>query len=207
MRPGAILWGSLILAVSGCAAPASSGPASGPALSTSPQILGEGAPQRALFDAEGYRIARFRAPVDRDPSPARHMSAGTALRLVPGRDALFVDVLPVDGGWRDPASGAWAQASPHVSIPGAIWHPETGRTPTDPRLWAALRKAISRARQTREDLPVVVFCRADCWMSWNVARRLAREGVTQVFWYEEGIEGWRGAGRLLAPIAPVTVRP
>jgi hypothetical protein len=41
-------------------------------------------------------------------------------------------------------------------------------------LWRALDAAVARFARRHPGRPVVVFCRADCWMSWNVARRLAR---------------------------------
>ncbi|MCJ1962060.1 rhodanese [Novosphingobium sp. 2637] len=175
-------------------------------------LPGRPSPERALseeglFDGEGYRIARFRAPVARAPAPARQMAQAEVLALQPGRDALFLDVLPVASGWRDPATGRWHLSETHRTVPGALWHPETGWSPPDVRLWGALRDTISEARREDVHLPVIVFCRSDCWMSWNVARRLAREGVGQVYWYEEGIEGWHAAGRELVEVAPVTVRP
>ena len=41
---------------------------------------------------------------------------------------------------------------------------------------------------------LLVYCRADCWMSWNVAKRLAAEGYTAVYWYPDGTAGWEAAG-------------
>ncbi|MBT0669844.1 rhodanese [Novosphingobium profundi] len=158
-----------------------------------------------VFDAQGYRCARYRAPVDRDPAPARRLSQAEALRLVPGRDALFIDVLPAQGGWRDPASGIWSLAVAHQTIAGALWHPETGRCAPDRLVWHGLAAAVAEARRADPARPVVVFCRTDCWMGWNAARRLAREGFTAIYWYAEGIEGWRAAGRELVDARPVTV--
>lgn len=157
------------------------------------------------FDAAGYRATRFRAPVDRAPTPAERIALAAALRLAPGRDALFIDVLPVEGGHRDPASGHWRLSQPHATIPGAQWHPETGRSPVDPALWKGLRDAVTRARRGHPRLPVVLFCRIDCWMGWNAARRLAKDGVRRIYWLAEGIEGWDGAGRPLLPAEPVAV--
>ncbi|MFM2371642.1 MAG: hypothetical protein RIS85_1364, partial [Pseudomonadota bacterium] len=76
------------------------------------------------FDAQGYRARRYRAPVDRAPAPARQITLRSALRL---HAALFIDVLPVEGGYRDPVTGIWRLSQPHATIPGALWHPETGR--------------------------------------------------------------------------------
>lgn len=156
----------------------------------------------ALFDVQGYRIARYRSPISADPAPAARIALDAALALVPGRDALFLDVMPAEGGVRDGLSGAWRLSRAHTTIPGAQWHPEAGRMPADPALWNALEAAARSAAPAR---PVILFCRVDCWMSWNAARRLAAGGLANVFWLAEGTDGWHGAGRALAEAAPVTV--
>ena len=172
---------------------------------TAPARAGDA--EASLFDPEGYRAARYRAPIRLDPAPAQAIGLAEALTLAPGRDALFIDVMPAEGGVRDPASGAWRLAAPHLTIPGALWFPETGRAPVDQGLWAGLTGAVDEARRARPDLPVILFCRSDCWMSWNAARRLAREGRSGIFWLAEGTDGWHGAGRALIEAAPVITPP
>lgn len=157
----------------------------------------------ALFDAQGYRSARYRSPIRADPHPAQTMALADALALEPGRDALFIDVMPAEGGVRDPVTGVWTLSASHLTIPGALWFPETGRAPVDPALWQALEARIAQARRTTPALPVVLFCRSDCWMSWNAARRLALLGIGQVHWLPEGTDGWHAAGRALEAAAPV----
>ncbi|AKM11827.1 rhodanese [Croceicoccus naphthovorans] len=158
------------------------------------------------FDADGYRSARYRAPVDRDPRPAARLALPAARLLTPGKDALFIDVLPAMGGVRDAATGKWRLGEEHLTIPGAIWHPEAGRSDADPLLWRALADTVAEARRKRPHLPVILFCRTDCWMGWNAARRLASEGYGNVWWLAEGIEGWRQETPLV-PAEPVVVRP
>jgi len=164
------------------------------------------ASRAALFDAQGYRTARFRSPVDRDPAPAIRISLSGALALSPD-EALFVDVTPVEGGVRDPATGSWRLSEGHETIPGASWYPETGRSPVDPVLWQGLRAAVAGFRRSHPGVPVIVFCRSDCWMSWNAARRLARDHVRNVRWLAEGNDGWHAAGRPLVAAIPVSVPP
>ncbi len=159
----------------------------------------------ALFDAEGYRTARYRAPVKADPAPAAAISLGATLSLEPGRDALFIDVTPVESGVRDPVTGMWTLSDAHLTIPGALWLPETGRAPVDAALWQALEARIAAARTAAPGQPVILFCRIDCWMSWNAARRLAQGGIGNVHWLAEGTDGWHAAGRALVPAVPVTV--
>lgn len=162
-------------------------------------------PEPSLFDAEGYRAARYRAPVKADPAPAAAISLSAVLALEPGHDALFIDVTPVEGGVRDPVTGVWTLSEAHLTIPGALWLPETGRAPVDAELWRALETGIAAARRAAPGLPVILFCRIDCWMSWNAARRLAQGGIGKVHWLAEGTDGWHAAGRALVPAVPVTV--
>ena len=158
-----------------------------------------------LFDGEGYRSARYRSPVKADPAPALTITTAAALGLEPGRDALFIDVMPVEGGVRDPATGVWALSGEHLTIPGGQWHPETGRAPVDDGLWRALEATVRDVRVRSPGLPVVVFCRTDCWMSWNAARRLAALGHGNVYWLAEGTDGWHAEGRALVVAVPVAV--
>ena len=159
----------------------------------------------APFDAEGYRSARYRAPVKADPAPAQTITLTAALALDPARDALFIDVMPVEGGVRDSVSGVWTLSSEHLTIPGALWLPETGRAPVDPDLWSALEARIAAARTAAPERPVILFCRSDCWMSWNAARRLALRGHTNVHWLAEGTDGWHAAQRALVTAVPIAV--
>ena len=154
----------------------------------------------ALFDGDGYRAGAYRAPVDRDPAPAVRVALPAAMML--GRAALFIDVLPAAGAARDSVTGRWTLGEAHQTIAGALWLPEVGRSGVDPVLWAGLRARVAAWRRHHAGGPVVLFCRADCWMSWNAARRLAREGVGGVYWLAEGIEGWHDAGGRLVDGAP-----
>lgn len=161
--------------------------------------------ETAPFDSSGYRIARYRAPVDRQPTPATRLALPDALRLKPGENALFIDVLPAEGGVRDPATGLWQLADEHLTIRGAVWHPEAGRGHPDVALWLALRATVAEARKQSPAIPVVLFCRTDCWMGWNAARRLSRDGFGNVHWLAEGIEGWHEAGKSLIAATPAIV--
>lgn len=169
-----------------------------------PALLLAQAVDPGLFDTAGYRRTRYRAPVDRAPTPAATLLLPRALALRPGHDALFLDVLPAEGAWRDPATGAWQGVPAHASVPGARWFPEVGRAAPDPVLWTGFLAAVGADRARHPRRPVVVFCRADCWMSWNAARRLARAGIDRVYWQPEGIDGWHDAGRPLVPAVPET---
>jgi PQQ-dependent catabolism-associated CXXCW motif protein len=40
---------------------------------------------------------------------------------------------------------------------------------------------------------IVVYCQANCWMSWNAAKRILTYGYTNVAWYPDGTDGWERA--------------
>lgn len=164
-------------------------------------LTGSCAPDAEPFDTEGYRSERYRAPVDRDPAPAQPITTGEAQALFRAGIAIWIDVLPAEGAYRD-AQGRWHLAQVHQTIPRALWFPEVGRSNPEPALWRAFAARVADERRKRPSAAIVVFCRADCWMSWNAARRLARSGMTRVRWYADGIEDWHAKGGTLVDARP-----
>jgi PQQ-dependent catabolism-associated CXXCW motif protein len=51
------------------------------------------------------------------------------------------------------------------------------------------------AAATGDDLqrPLILYCHEECWLSWNGARRAIQYGYRNVYWFPDGIEGWRKA--------------
>lgn len=149
-----------------------------------------------VFDPiTGYRIGAYRGVVPAPPEGVPRVDVGQAARLK-ARGALFVDVTPAEGGGRHPATGEWRLASVHRTIPGAHWFPEAGRGRPDAAIAAwfdhGLARSVGRRGMSRT---IVVFCLADCWMSWNAALRLRRAGYRDVHWFADGVDGWIEAGR------------
>jgi len=166
-------------------------------------------PAPGLFDRDGYRAARYRAPVSAPPEGVPAVSTVEAARLFDRNGAIFIDVMPAEGGRRDPATGRWQLAEERHSLPGAYWFPESGRAPLDPAIAVTFRSGIAALRRSQPGKPLLVFCRADCWMSWNAARRLSAWGFRDVRWFGEGTDGWSELGRPLVPLRPheETLRP
>lgn len=157
---------------------------------------------QALFDpVSGYRIAQYRGPVPAPPEGVARITPRDLARLVEARGALLIDVAPAEGGRRDAGSGQWTLAAAHPTIPGAHWFPEAGRGALDPAIAAHFDAGVSALVRTAPQRRLVVFCYADCWMSWNAALRLNRQGY-RVAWAAEGSDGWRELGRRLVPAVP-----
>jgi len=149
----------------------------------------------ADFDpVSGYRISHYRAPVPAPPEGVRKIDVHEALELSRHGNALFIDVTPAEGGRREEATGLWVLAEVHKTIPGARWFPEAGRGRLENATEAWFLGGVARLSHGRQGQPVVVFCLADCWMSWNASLRLRRAGHRDVRWLGDGVDGWRDLG-------------
>jgi PQQ-dependent catabolism-associated CXXCW motif protein len=159
--------------------------------------------EAALFDpATGYRIASYRSVIPAPPPNVPRLEDAQAARAYDGGKALFVDFTPAAGAVRDPANGTWRLAEPHDTLPGAHWFPEAGRGNADPAIDRWLAIGMKRLAHGSRNRPIVAFCLADCWMSWNGAWKLRRLGYGDVRWYANGIDGWKELGRPLTPAMP-----
>ncbi|WP_410218401.1 PQQ-dependent catabolism-associated CXXCW motif protein [Paracoccus sp. (in: a-proteobacteria)] len=166
-------------------------------------LLGQGAWAQTVPEPDSYRGEPYRAPVPATLKGAEVISAIEALALHADGRAAFFDImprkvrpegLPADTIWNEPA---------HGTIPGAVWLWNTGYEALAPAEEARLRNGLSRAQADDPDRPLVFFCRTDCWMSWNAARRALEWGFSPVIWFPTGTEGWLEAGG--APL--VTAEP
>lgn len=160
----------------------------------------------AEFDAAtGYRTDRYRAPVDRALEGGRSASLDEVDRLI-AQGAALIDVMPARAGY-DPATGRWRVVDRRENIPGSVWLPEVGRGTLEPALAAYFKAALDRLTAERPGRPLVFYCMADCWMSWNAVRRAAALGFADLYWFPDGTDGWRDAGRALADGEPWPVQP
>ncbi len=174
-------------------------------LAAAPAIAQSGAPPSGdapLFDPiTGYRLAHYRGVVTTVPEGVRRIDV-TQARTAWRAGALFLDVNPAPGARRDPESGRWTLAEPHASIPRAHWFAESGRGVLAPEVERGLLLGVHRLSARRPNRAIVVFCQADCWMSWNAALRLHRAGFRDVQWFAEGLDGWKEAGLAVSPAIP-----
>lgn len=160
------------------------------------------------FDLEtGYRVAHYRAPVPRTVPGGTAVEMEEIDRLVAAEGALLVDVMPSEGPGADPLTGDWRLAKPHTSIAGSVWLADVGRGRIDARLESYFRDNLARLTGGDMTRPIVIFCQADCWMAWNAVQRAAKWGYSRLYWYRDGIDGWRDWERPLATASPVPMRP
>jgi PQQ-dependent catabolism-associated CXXCW motif protein len=119
---------------------------------------------------------------------------------------VFIDVLRATRKPHGlPADTLWLPKK-RRNIPGTLWLPDVGFGVLSDELEAYFRANLERATGSDLDHPIVIYCLADCWMSWNAAKRAASYGYTAVNWYPEGTDGWEAAGYPLLESHPVPVR-
>ena len=151
----------------------------------------------------GLRIARQRAPTPDDVPGAVRIDARQVQELS-AAGALLLDVGPALQSRFDDLDGTWLVSGGHQSIPGAVWLPEVGRGVLESVMQGYLSENLA-TQTSGPNHTIVVFCMADCWMSWNAVQRILALGYPNVFWFAEGVDGWLDQGWDLDAIEPVPV--
>ncbi len=160
-------------------------------------------PEQSFDPATGYRIARYQAAVPESPPSGERVWIDDIDRLAREQRVVLLDVSPIHGAGYDKRTGAWRISKPHETLPGAVWLPEVGRGDIDPAVARYFARALARLTEGDKTRAVVIFCNADCWMSWNAVKRAASFGYTGLKWFPEGTDGWRDFDRAMVPAAPV----
>jgi len=171
------------------------------------QIPPPGAPNKkaeaAVPEPEGYRMADYRAPTPATLRGATVDSTETMRALVDAGQAILVDVLPrppKPAGL--PESMIW-QERPRRNIPGSVWLVNTGFGALSEEAEGYFKDNLERLTGGDRAKTLVIYCLADCWMSWNAAKRALAYGYSDVHWYPEGTDGWTAAGLPVETSEPV----
>ena len=162
-------------------------------------------PELALgtLNPDGYRDHAWHAPV-----PATHPDASTvdtaeAHALLERGAAVPIDVM---AAIERPASAGlpagFIPNRPRRHIPGSVWLPNVGYDEPSPALACWYARALERVSGGDRGRGLLIYCIADCWLSWNAVHRAASFGYTRLYWYPEGSDGWAEAGLALVEARP-----
>lgn len=140
-------------------------------------------------EPEGYRLEEYDAPVPQTITGGTVVDATETKHLRDTEDALVIDVIP-EHRKPDflPENQIWIPPS-HRGIPGSIWLPDIGYGVLSDITEAYFKNNLQKHTTSREH-PIIFYCRLDCWMSWNAAKRALTFGYKNVYWFSEGIDGW-----------------
>ncbi len=155
-------------------------------------------------EPDSYRTGEYRAPTPLTLKGARVLSTAEARELWRGKAAAFIDVLPQPPRPANLPPGTIWQEKPRYDIPGSLWLPDTGYGELAPVMLDYFKRGLAIATQNNPKATLVFYCQAECWMSWNAAKRALELGYTHVDWYRDGTTGWEKAGLPLERRQPLT---
>lgn len=152
----------------------------------------------------GYRLDGYRAPTPATVAGGRAIDTAEAEALWRQGGAVFIDVLPAPRRPEGLRPEALWKPLPRLDIPRSLWLPDVGRGELSPALEAYFRDSLAEATRGDPSRPLVFYCLARCWMSWNATKRAASLGYSHLYWYRDGTDGW-AASHL--PLVEATPRP
>lgn len=155
----------------------------------------------------GYRVSNYRAPVPQTVPGGTVISLDDFERMELADKPVVIDVMAAEGAGADPATGVWHLAKPHRNKAGSIWLADVGRGVLTPRMAAYFRENLAKFTGGDKARPIIIYCQADCWMSWNAVKRAASYGYTALFWYPDGTDGMRDWDVQLVEAIPVAMPP
>lgn len=151
------------------------------------------AQQQEPFEPGNYRADNYRAPVPATLAGARVLTTMEAEAIWRARSGTFIDVLPRPPKPKNLPEGTVWRDAPRRNIPGSIWLPDTGYGNLPPAMEDYFQRGLARASGGDRAALVVIYCLADCWMSWNAAKRALAYGYSNIAWYPDGTDGWERA--------------
>ena len=155
-------------------------------------------------EPDAYRLEDYRAPTPTTLRGARVIGTDEAEQIWRSHSASFVDVMPRPPRPRGLPAGTIWHDKPRANIPGSIWLPDTGYGELAPAMAGYFSNGLEKATHGDRARMLVVYCLANCWMSWNAAKRALVLGYSNVAWYPEGTDGWFAA---LLPLQDATPEP
>ncbi len=155
-------------------------------------------------EPDGYRQEDYRTPTPATLRGAKVVGTDEAEAIWRNHSAVFVDVLPRPPRPRNLPEGTLWRDKPRANIPGSVWLPDTGYGELAPSMADYFTKGLDKATHGDRTRMLVLYCLANCWMSWNAAKRALALGYSNVAWYPEGTDGWSNA---LLPLQDATPEP
>ena len=171
-------------------------------LATSGGTAGQTEPVEEPAD---YRMSNYRAPVPLTVKGAKVIETAQDLQafLQTHQKAALLDVYPAARKPENyPADDIWIEPR-RETLTEALWLANVGRGVLSEKLESLFKKELERLTGGDRNGSVVIFCEPSCWHSWNAAKRAVSWGYENIYWYRQGVAGWRKAGLPLEEKQPV----
>ena len=141
----------------------------------------------------GLKMEHYRSPTPACVPNGMTLNTTELQTLIQTQQPILIDVFAIlrrmDAGF----GSTWLVNTPHVSLPNAVWLPNVGYGQLEPDIEHWFQQQLVQLTQANQHKPLVFFCVADCWMSWNAVQRARAYGYSQVYWYKDGVDGWQDA--------------
>jgi PQQ-dependent catabolism-associated CXXCW motif protein len=149
----------------------------------------------AVAEPSGYWTGPTNSPVPLTITGGKVIHDAHRLRtLLKHSGTIIVDVSNAPRRPENMAAGAPWLPLPHRAIPGSLWIPGVGLGEVPPSVDDFFRQRLRAATGGDLSRRLVIYCHETCWLSWNAAKRAISYGYRNVYWFRDGIEGWKAAG-------------
>lgn len=153
----------------------------------------------------GLKMEHYRGATPACVPDAITLNTAELQRLLAEQQPVLIDVWAILRRVDEGFGNTWLSSETHESLPDAVWLPNVGYGTLEPDIETWFQRELQRLTQGDKATPLVFFCVADCWMSWNAAQRARSYGYNRVYWYKLGVDGWREAGLPLVEVSPVAL--
>jgi PQQ-dependent catabolism-associated CXXCW motif protein len=147
-----------------------------------------------VAEPAGYWMGPTRGPVATTVKGGKVIHTRELAALLKADDVMVVDVSDAPKRPDHMAAGAVWLPVPHPVIPGGVWIPGAGLGAIPPAIDKLFRERLAMGTHKDPTHELVIYCHESCWLSWNAAKRAISYGYKSVYWFPDGMEGWRGAG-------------
>ena len=154
---------------------------------------------------EGYRMNQYKAPVPNHVPGGQTVDADEVVQLKE-QGATLLDVVASGKKVTRGIDEDWISVKPHFSVPDSYWLPDVGRGALTKDQARYFQKSLAALTGNDKDHPLVIYCRENCWLSWNATKRAASYGYSKLYWFPGGREGWQKAGYELGEVPPYNVQ-
>lgn len=137
-----------------------------------------------------YRQSDYDAPVPNSLKGAKIVGDKEVYEIWSKKQAAIIDVMPNIPRPKGLPKGSIWKGRSRYSIPGAMWLPLIGFGTLDQTAKNQFKKGLEKATAGDKNAAILFLCRANCWMSWNAAKRALEWGYTNIIWYPDGSTGW-----------------
>lgn len=142
-----------------------------------------------VIEPDNYKLDNYRSETPQTLAGATVVDALTAKGLFEKGEIIFIDVLPAQKRPESlPESEIWLPKK-RLNIPGSVWLADVGYGVLSDELNNYFTSNLEQLNNINKK-GMLFYCKADCWMSWNAAKRAINYGFSNVFWFPGGTDDW-----------------